>query len=345
MAPWGPELDDHLIDFASRAGLLTTAAAREFYASQRFGSMCAYVVPDAISPRHSRIYGELMIWFFIYDDWAEQLGNHLSAEEVSAVIDVVHTWFAEDERDVEWPDLPLTRSIRGIWAELQADTSPDWRHRLLIEVDGYLRTAVDEAVLVRTGRVNPFAAASELRPTATASIPVFMMAEHTYGIEIPPDVVRHPLLLKAMRAAAAAIAFGNDVIGLKSDLLRGIRDNLVLSLQEEHGGDLQANVERSAEHFQEAAGVLTALRDGFRSGGDGIGPEIRGRHDVDRFFQILEDWVYEGVKWQLRDTVRYSSTVRLTQEEHPNQLLALAASLAGGGGIDHPVDASVPAAR
>ncbi|ACU72436.1 hypothetical protein Caci_3530 [Catenulispora acidiphila DSM 44928] len=318
-AAWGPELDDHVIDFACRTGLLTTPAARRYYASQRIGTMCAYVVPGALSPRRYEIYGELMTWFFIYDDWAEQLGNHLSPQQVSGVTDVVHTWFAEDERDVVMLDAPLAQSMRGIWAKLQEDTSLEWRRRLLAETDGYLRTAAEEAILVSTGRVNSFGKASELRPTATAAAPVFMMAEHSYGIEIPMDVVRHPLVRKAMRAAAAAIAYGNDIIGLKSDLLRGIRDNLVLSLQQEYGGDLQLNVERAAEHYQRAAGTLTALRED---------PEAGGREDVAVFFQILEDWVYEGVKWQLRDTDRYSSTVRLTQEENPNQLLALAASSA-----------------
>lgn len=340
MAPWGPGLDDHVVDFAVRTGLLTTASARRFYASQRIGTMCAYIVPGALSPRRYQIYGELMTWFFIYDDWAEQLGRYLSPREVSCVTDVVHTWFAEDERDVVGLDLPLTRSIRGIWAKLQEDTSPAWRSRLLAETDGYLRTAAEEAVLVRSGRVNPFGKASELRPTATAAAPVFTMAEHSYGIELPADVVRQPLLREAVRAAATAIAYGNDIIGLKSDLLRGIRDNLVLSIQEEYGGDLQASVERAAEHYHLAAGKLTALRGRFAAAGDaegaglaadgGFGAAISARRDVAVFFQILEDWVYEGIKWQLRDTDRYSSTVRLTHQENPNQLLALAESLATG---------------
>jgi hypothetical protein len=327
VAPWGPGLDDHVIDFACGTGMLTTAAARDFYATQRIGTMCAYVVPGAITPRRYEVYGELMMWFFIYDDWAEQLGHHLSPHQVTGVIDIVHTWFAEDERDVRGLELPAARSIRGVWEKLQQDTSPEWRRRLLAETSGYLRTATDEAALVRTGRVNPFSTANELRPVATAARPVFTMAEHSYGIEIPAEIARHPFLVRAARAGAAAIAFGNDVIGLKSDLLRGIRDNLVLSLQEEHGGDLQANVERAAERFHRAAAELTALRGRFDSGDGDIDPEIRGRQDVAVFLQILEDWVYEGVKWELRDTDRYTSSVRLTHQENPNQLLALAESL------------------
>jgi hypothetical protein len=58
------------------------------------------------------------------------------------------------------------------------------------------------------------------------------MAEHSYGVEIPPEVVRHPFLLQAGKASTFAFAFAFDIIGLKADLLRGIRDNLVLSLQE-----------------------------------------------------------------------------------------------------------------
>ena len=75
--------------------------------------------------------------------------------------------------------------------------------------------------------------------------------------------VRHPFLLQAGKTSTVAIAFGNDIIGLKADLLRGIRDNLVLSRQEEYGGDLQQNVERAAVHFHRAAAELSALRARF----------------------------------------------------------------------------------
>ena len=144
-ASWGPELDDHVIEFACGTGLLTTDAGRRYYQTQRIGTMCAYVVPGAITQRQFEIYGELMTWFFVYDDWAEQLGHYLSPEEVSALTDTVSTWFAEDEQDVRSLELPAARSMRGIWEKLQQDTSLEWRRRLRTELRGYLNTAADEA--------------------------------------------------------------------------------------------------------------------------------------------------------------------------------------------------------
>jgi hypothetical protein len=123
------------------------------------------------------------------------------------------------------------------------------------------------------------------------------------------------------------LAFGNDIIGLKADLLRGIRDNLVLSLQEEYGGDLQQNVERATAHFHRAAAEFSALRARFHSAGGLHDPDLDRRHNVAVYLQILEDWIYEGIKWQLLDTNRYGTTTRLTHQENPNQLLALAESL------------------
>jgi hypothetical protein len=43
--------------------------------------------------------------------------------------------------------------------------------------------------------------------------------------------------------------------------------------------------------------------------------------------------VYEGIKWQLLDTDRYGTTIRLTHQENPNQLLALAESLPAPNGL------------
>lgn len=169
----------------------------------------------------------------------------------------------------------------------------------------------------------PFRQGERTAPVATAARPVFTMAEHSDGVEIPQEVVRHPFLLQAGKAST----FANDIIGLKADLLRGIRDNLVLSLQEEYGGNLRQSVERAAAHFHRAAAEFSALRARFHSA-DGLhDPDLDQRHDVAVYLQILEDWVYEGIKWQLLDTSRYGTTTRLTHQENPNQLLALAESL------------------
>jgi Terpene synthase family 2, C-terminal metal binding len=181
--------------------------------------------------------------------------------------------------------------------------------------------------------VNPFGKASELRPVATAARPVFTIAEHSYCVEIPQEVVRHPFLPQAGKTSTIAIAFANDIIGLKADLLRGIRDNLVLSLQEEYGGDLQQNVERAAAHFHRAAAEFSGLRARFHSAEGLHDPDLDRRHDVAVYLQILEDWVYEGIKWQLLDTDRYGTTIRLTHQENPNQLLALAESLPSPNGL------------
>jgi hypothetical protein len=63
-ASWGPELDDHVIEFACGTGLLTTDAARRYYQTQRIGTMCAYVVPGASrlpsNPRRLGVRGHQM---------------------------------------------------------------------------------------------------------------------------------------------------------------------------------------------------------------------------------------------------------------------------------------------
>lgn len=322
-APWGPELDASLIAFARATELLTTEAAVDYYTTQHFGTMCAYVVPGAVGRSRREIYGKLMAWFFIYDDWAEQLGRHLLPEQVAGVIDDVQTWFADEASDVRRLDVPAARSMRTIWAQIRQDTSPRWRDRLREELGIYLRTAVEEARLVRSGGVNPLGVASELRPLASAARPVYTMAEYAYGIELAPETVGHPLLRKADAVCTAAIAYANDIIGLKADLLRGIRDNLVLSLQLEHGGTLQANVERAAAKFHQKSAEFLDVQEQFRSGSGLCDETIAGSPDVATYLQILEDWLFEGVKWQLRETDRYDSTVRLTQRENPNQLLLL----------------------
>ena len=82
----------------------------------------------------------------------------------------------------------------------------------------------------------------------------------------------------------------------------------------------------------EVAG-LSALRARFHSAEGLHDPDLDRRHDVAVYLQILEDWGYEGIKWQLLDTDRYGTTIRLTHQENPNQLLALAEFLASPNGL------------
>lgn len=67
-ASWGSDLDGVVAAFARGTGLLTTETADRYYASQNIGTMCAYVVPGAVSKDRRETYGKLQTWFFIYDD-------------------------------------------------------------------------------------------------------------------------------------------------------------------------------------------------------------------------------------------------------------------------------------
>jgi len=68
-------------------------------------------------------------------------------------------------------------------------------------------------------------------------------------------------------------------------------------------------IERVAAHFHRAAAEFSALRARFHSAEGLHDPDLDRRHDVAVYLQILEDWVYEGIKWQLLDTDRYGTTI------------------------------------
>ncbi|MFI9503638.1 terpene synthase family protein [Nocardia sp. NPDC052566] len=325
-APWGPELDEFVLDFARRTGLMPTEPVRGYYAAARIGSMCAYIAPDAVDRRRREVFGKSMTWLFVYDDWAEQLGHSLGSADVAHIAETACTWLAEDERDCRRLDLPAARSWRELWEQIRADTSPQWRRRLREEAGAFFWSAMGEADLIRTRTVNTLAEGSDLRFVATAGLVSFTLTEYACGIELTEETVRHPLIARARNVSQAATAWANDIIGLKADLLRGIRNNLVLTMQEEYGGDLDDNVARAADMFHAAAAELAGLDDQFRIGTGLCDGRIAWSPTVSTYLQILQDWVHEGVKWQLRDTNRYRSTVRLTRRQNPNQLLELVRS-------------------
>lgn len=318
-ASWGPEADELCMRFARESGLLASDEACRFYSGHRYGTMSAYVASSATG-KARELFAQAMTWLFIYDDWAEQLAYRLAVKDVTRVVETVCTWVEDEDGDCLRLDLPVARSLRRLWHQLRENTSDSWRGRYQEELRAFFRTAQNEAEMIDRNSA-PAGDDEGVRFVATGGMPAFTLTELACGIELPPQAVHHKLIVEARWNATAAISFGNDIIGLKSDLLRGVRDNLVLALQQQHGGDLQENVDRAADKFHRLAEKVAGAKADY----------LTGRHQalppgptLDAYFAILEDWIYEGVKWQLRETNRYSTTVRLTHAQFTNPLVGIA---------------------
>ena len=261
-----------------------------------------------------------MTWFFIYDDWAEQSGIPLAAGGVGADRYRLHL-VRRGRAGRPQPGTSRRPEHARNLGETPAGHLSEWRRLWRTQLRGYLNTAAAEAALVRTGRVNPSArrancARSPPRPGRSSPWPSTPTASRSrrrsFGI---PSCCRPerpaPSLSPSPTTSSAARRTSCEASGTTSSF----------PCKRSTAATCSRTRARAAD-FHRAAAEFSALRARFHSAEGLHDPDLDRRHDVAVYLQILEDWVYEGIKWQLLDTDRYGTTIRLTHQENPNQLLA-----------------------
>jgi hypothetical protein len=312
--------------FMRRFGLVTSEKAGAHYDAHRFGEQAARCYPEAQEPELAINVG-WMTTAFIFDDHLEALGDWCDRQQFRQVIRVVRSWLRIGDGPIEHSDMPLAAAFRDLWDRTAARTSRPWQQRFLESLSDYHRSCEEEAVLRRGRHVSDVATSIALRRDNAAPRFGFTLGELAGRYELPEALLSDSRMLAVQRAASDAITIGNDILGLESDLIHGVRNNTVLALLYERGGTLQEAADEAGRIFRSLIADLVWLEDGLPPCYRELGLSDTARSDADSYVRTLHDWIEGGIEWQ-RTSARYRVLAKLTEADFPNPLASLVADQA-----------------
>ncbi|OAX40418.1 terpenoid synthase [Rhizopogon vinicolor AM-OR11-026] len=224
--------------------------------------LAAACYPDADAFR-LRVCTDFLNWLFIMDDWLERsdVDYILGMRErcISAFRDPINF-------RTEAPGVKMCKSYE-----------------------------VDERA---KGRAHDLESYIALRRNTSCDLPCFALIEYAAQIDIPDEVMSHPVIMAMEEAVNDLVAWSNDMFSYNVEQSRGDTHNIIMVIMHEHGLDLQGAMEYCGGLCKDAIQRFEDNRAMVPSWGKYIDEQVV------IYVGGLQDWIVGSLHWSF-DSTRY----------------------------------------
>lgn len=237
-------LSEWLREWLAAHGLVASPTGWQAIAAIRMPLFTAYYSPICRSRDDTRLYCAWMTWLHLFDDRFDAAPLSSDADAAKAVVDhYLETNEAlRSGRPSPAPTDPFARAFADLVSWTSRGAGPEWRGRLLSEIDVWMRSYPEETVHRRDGLV--------LAPDELIALKRRCMADPlslellqrvgTGELSSPVRVLLDPLVQLTADIKGAI----NDIASLERERACGDNHNLVISLMHHRGlSESQATAE------------------------------------------------------------------------------------------------------
>ncbi|GJJ14034.1 hypothetical protein Clacol_008291 [Clathrus columnatus] len=266
------------------------------------------------SDERFRLVCDFMITLFLLDDLSDDLATQDSEIFSDIVMNALH--FPESYRPTqskgkEQPILELdcSKLTRDYWLRMSTGTTPAVQARIVEDVEQYLIAVHLQAQYRDSGDIPSLEEYIEHRRMSSGCKPLFHIIEYSLNIEIPEEVLTHPLMVTMKNCVNDFVAFSNDIFSYNVEQARGDEHNMITVMMKKYNLDLQSAVNRVGDLCIDAIKTYQKARADFPS----FGPTVD--RDLESFFHGLQSWMSGSIEWSFV-TPRYLGPNRHEIREH-----------------------------
>ncbi|KIJ41100.1 hypothetical protein M422DRAFT_255948 [Sphaerobolus stellatus SS14] len=281
--------------------------------SLRSGALAAFCYNNCSDERF-RLVCDFIAVLFLLDDITDELDtmdNDLFRDIITnALIDPTSYrpgMTNGKEHPAEEPD--ASRVVRDLWTRICAVTGLPVQQRIMKGLQEYFGAVRLQAERRSSGEIPSWEVYIEHRRLSSACRPLFALAEAGLGIELPEEVVEHPLMVKMRNYTNDWVAISNDIFSFRFEYARNDDHNLIAVMMKKYNLDIQSAVDRVADICGDALSKYLEAKAQFPS----YGPEVDAQ--IQSFLHILQSWMSGNLAWSFV-TPRYLGEKRLEIKEH-----------------------------
>ncbi|KAI0248889.1 terpenoid synthase [Lactifluus subvellereus] len=190
-----------------------------------------------------RVACDLMVLFFIYDEFTDKVNADGARAYADLVMDVLRN------PDVERPlgESKLGEITRQFWLRAISVASGPAQRRFIEYFSRYVYAVIDEASDRTNGRIRGIADYLELRRLTSGAYASFFSVE--LGLDIPDEVMTHPAIESLLGLAAETIVLTNDLYSYNNEQAAGHGGhNIITVVMNEKGVNLDGALNWVAEY-------------------------------------------------------------------------------------------------
>ncbi|KAF9256050.1 terpenoid synthase [Marasmius fiardii PR-910] len=263
------------------------------YDEMKCGWLTAMTYPGAAYPQ-LRVCNDFLAWIFHYDN----LSDDMDAKGATTMADTVMNALYHPGR---YTCAGLGNLTRDYWKRLIQTASPGTHRRFLETMSPYLQGVVEEADDHTTGaRVHTLESNIALRRATSGMLlsfwtkPSFVMIEYAYNLDLPDEVMDHPLILSLECAAGDLVAWSNDIYSFNVEQSKGQNHNMVTVAMNEFRCDLQTAMDHIGKLCMESMDRFVRERSKLPS----WGPQTD--QQVNIYLDGLADWMAGNIHWSFK---------------------------------------------
>ncbi|KAI0273490.1 isoprenoid synthase domain-containing protein [Gloeopeniophorella convolvens] len=264
------------------------------------GELTAYCYNNCSSGR-LRVVSDFMNYLFHLDN----ISDGYLARDAAGLADWVMNAF-------EWPDayrqisgksggvdeISAAKLARDYWSRCIRDCAPAVQQRFKSSMQMFFQ-AVHQQAASRTNNVIPdLETYIDMRRDTSGCKPVFDLIEYSLDLELPDEVVEHPVIMALNQGANDLVTWSNDIFSYNVEQSRGDTHNMICIFMAHDGLSLQEAMDRVGDMCKETIETFVKNQAWVPS----WGPEID--RDVELYVHGLEEWLVGSLHWSFM-TKRY----------------------------------------
>jgi len=307
--PWPRKLNQHYAEVKPESDKWIHSFESLDSKSQRSFDLCNFsllgsLVYPLLDKDGARVGCDLMVLFFIYDEFTDKVDGDGARIYAEMVMDAIRNPHKERPRG----EPKLGEIARQFWLRAIDVTSEEAQRRFITTFAEYVYAVIDEASDRANGRVRGVEEYLKLTRLTAGGYPSFLAAEA--GLNIPDEVMAHPALRSILSFAAESLVLTNDMYSYNIEQASGHGGhNIVTVIMNEKGVDLDGALNWLADYHGQ---VLSNFQAQYRLL-PSWGPAVDA--DVIAFVERLAYWIRGIDCWSL-ETERYFGTKGLEIKEH-----------------------------
>ncbi len=295
--PFAKPAQDGTIDWLVRYGIVCNKVEEDRVRKQGWTRCMARCYPNA-SLADLQWISDWVSWIFLFDDQNDEAKQQRETERLieyrPLLLDIMRGGAAQDDNQMlqAWYDL---------WTRMRSKVNPDWLERLTQQHDDYFLACIWEASNRKAGIVPDTKSYLLQRLDSGAVYPCLTIIEFVRKLNLPENVLCHPVVRDLSRSANNLICWSNDIVSLEKEVKNGDVHNLVITLCKEHQISLQQAINKAVVMHDTEMERFEALIDQV--------PQFSKEIDIDlqTYIEGLKFWIQGNLDWSY-ESQRYRTT-------------------------------------
>ncbi|KAJ7512778.1 isoprenoid synthase domain-containing protein [Mycena galericulata] len=264
---------------------------RDKFHGLKAGTLTAMCYPDAGCPQ-LRVCNDFLTYLFHLDNLSDDMdtrGTQSTADVVLNSLYHPHT-FRSSAR--------VGKMTRDYYKRMVLTASPGTQQRFIETFDFFFQSVTQQALDRAAGVIPDLESYIALRRDTSGCKPSFVLIEYANNLDIPDEVMEHPLIASLGEAANDLVTWSNDIFSYNVEQSKGDTHNMIPVVMHEQGLDLQSAVDFVGDMCKQSIDRFIEDRSQLPS----WGPKID--RDVAVYVDGLANWIVGSLHWSFQ-TERY----------------------------------------